>query len=607
MIIKDLFITGFGRFREQSILFDSRMNVIYGKNESGKSTIHAFIRAMLFSGGQDNPAIHALLEQYQPREENAPFEGLMRFQADHATWRLERNFSKTNRTIELTNESTGEKAKNPEAKLSHLIHGLTDSLYMNTISLNGLNNQVDSNMAPELKEHIRDLHESGILNLDITRAATWLVARKKEYEAKLNLQALIHLESVTDNIQTLEKEITEFPSTKKRQILQKESGDLRKAIRDAERKQKALVPALDQVKETLNKLNIDSMEAIEQKKKDAQADFEKYTGRSEEEGTPAKTGPLVFFFSAAIFSVVVAAIFYFRQQFIPSGVLSGISIMLYLIGSVFLRSSKKRIITPDKEDLEKRLEDVFKQYLGTRDISEDCLKAFEKKMDDFKQLYAQYEASAKLSENLSEEVSTYHKMYNDINAALDAIQKIQWETERRQEKLQELYLEKEALETQIEENAKVYEEITAISLAFRMLEELASTIHDSFGIYLDKTASRYIEEITIGSYNAILVDDSLQISLYANDQKVDIKLLGTTVLQQVYLSLRLALADFLYEQEPLPLLLDDCLALYDDERLEAALRLLERCYSGQILLFTSHKREGRTLKSYGINYQPVAL
>lgn len=48
MKIKSLDIYGYGRFIQRTIQFDEHFTEIYGENESGKSTIQAFIHSILF-------------------------------------------------------------------------------------------------------------------------------------------------------------------------------------------------------------------------------------------------------------------------------------------------------------------------------------------------------------------------------------------------------------------------------------------------------------------------------------------------------------------------------------------------------------------------------
>lgn len=48
MIIKQLNLDHFGKFHGREIDLNPGVNIIYGANESGKSTVHAFIQSMLF-------------------------------------------------------------------------------------------------------------------------------------------------------------------------------------------------------------------------------------------------------------------------------------------------------------------------------------------------------------------------------------------------------------------------------------------------------------------------------------------------------------------------------------------------------------------------------
>lgn len=48
MKLNDIQIQQFGKLKEKKIFLEDGINVIYGPNESGKSTLHGFIRSMFF-------------------------------------------------------------------------------------------------------------------------------------------------------------------------------------------------------------------------------------------------------------------------------------------------------------------------------------------------------------------------------------------------------------------------------------------------------------------------------------------------------------------------------------------------------------------------------
>ena len=48
MKITELILKNFGKFTNKQILLTDGINIIYGENESGKTTLHTFLKGMLF-------------------------------------------------------------------------------------------------------------------------------------------------------------------------------------------------------------------------------------------------------------------------------------------------------------------------------------------------------------------------------------------------------------------------------------------------------------------------------------------------------------------------------------------------------------------------------
>lgn len=120
MIIKELYIAEFGGIKNKKIEFgnDKRLNVIYGENESGKSTVFLFIKFMLYG-------LQRKSQTNTERERSLSWSGSvasgsMTVEHDGKEFRIERNFSDRVRgeklsilsldsgTAVVTNKSVGE-------------------------------------------------------------------------------------------------------------------------------------------------------------------------------------------------------------------------------------------------------------------------------------------------------------------------------------------------------------------------------------------------------------------------------------------------------------------------------------------------------------------
>ena len=131
----------------------------------------------------------------------------------------------------------------------------------------------------------------------------------------------------------------------------------------------------------------------------------------------------------------------------------------------------------------------------------------------------------------------------------------------------------------------------AALLAEDVLSESFSQVRRGYGATLEQKTLDIFSRLTLKNYNGVSVSKSLDMTVEKTGvfgmKEADYLSSGTY--DQAYLSLRLAISALMNEGETLPILLDDVLSLYDDERAAAALEFLnEYSRTTQCILFTCH-------------------
>lgn len=138
-------------------------------------------------------------------------------------------------------------------------------------------------------------------------------------------------------------------------------------------------------------------------------------------------------------------------------------------------------------------------------------------------------------------------------------------------------------------------EYTSIRMAMDALEQANTTLQNRFSPALGRRAAEIFSILSEGRYNGVTLDRSFHLSAEpANDIVYrDAQLLSAGASDQLYLAVRLAICELVLPEAPaVPIILDDALANFDDQRCAAALRWLkETAKTRQILLFTCHERE----------------
>ncbi len=166
MIIKELHLTNFGKFNNKKILLDNNMNIIYGKNEAGKSTIFYFIVGMFYGFYKPYIKTRKLLElheTYKPWSGGGYLGNLVFYDEKiNRTVQIERNFDQRNESITVIDISTGQDITDtypihpifrlPDIAGVHL--GMSYTTFINTLGIKQLGQKTDSNFDKELKESV---------------------------------------------------------------------------------------------------------------------------------------------------------------------------------------------------------------------------------------------------------------------------------------------------------------------------------------------------------------------------------------------------------------------------------------------------------------------
>ena len=145
------------------------------------------------------------------------------------------------------------------------------------------------------------------------------------------------------------------------------------------------------------------------------------------------------------------------------------------------------------------------------------------------------------------------------------------------------------------ERDTLQDEYNAIALAMDALGRANTSLQNRFSPALGKRAAELFGRLTGGRYQAVLLDRSFHAAAEETGTPVarDVLSLSQGAADQLYLAVRLAICELVLPAEKsVPLVLDDALTNFDDERCAAALDLLlEFSRTRQILLLTCQHRE----------------
>ena len=101
MRLLSLYINGFGKFKNKELKFSEKMNIVYGYNEAGKSTIFMFIKAMFYGleRAKGRASKSDTWTKFKPWGNGDIYGGSLRFSYRDKDYRIERDFKKCRYTL----------------------------------------------------------------------------------------------------------------------------------------------------------------------------------------------------------------------------------------------------------------------------------------------------------------------------------------------------------------------------------------------------------------------------------------------------------------------------------------------------------------------------
>ena len=591
MRLLDLHIDGFGKFHDRTVRFEDGMNLVYGKNEAGKSTLHTFIRCILFGmeRGRGRAARNDLFTRFEPWQNKGAYGGWIRLEKNGIIYRIERNFQKDLKVPTIIDETAGKEVEPTKSFLDFLLCGLTETTYNNTISIGQLKSATDSGMVTELRKYIANMNTTGT--------------------------------SLLGEIRSIEKEIAAPEYENQLQSYQELRSRVKSQLAQKQEERETLLQKIAKGRQVLSAAQFTDESSIIGYRDSARASYQEYENAK---AASEKKGALVLSVLFLLFAVLAGlgigfpgTLARFAAELLPGAAhavdhsayltLCAMMAVMFASAGLFLMFRYK---TRKKETamVGKLLQETFSRHLGDSAISADAMAAFEARMEEFIRLSQVLERSENSIKEQAEQITSLQQQEVSCEENISKQQRTQWELEKKLDHLTHCKDQVEALKQVLEENERIREEITAIDLALETMTELSGTIRDSFGLYLNKSASQLVNSITGGIYSSMSVDENLNIFMNTPTRLVPVEQVSSGTMDQIYLALRLAAARLLQgDGDQMPLIFDDSFVLYDDERLRTALKWLSQSWPGQIIIFTCHQREAQMLTACQVPYGMVEM
>ncbi len=647
MKIEKVQINAFGNLENKQIELDENINIIKGKNESGKSTFLKFIVDMFYGISKNKRGKEfSDYDRYKPWN-NEEFSGKITYKLDNGKkYEVFRDFNKKNPKIyneegeDISKEYTIDKVVG--SKFFTEQTKIEENTFLSTFAACQTEVKLEKQEQNVLVQKLANLAGTGEDNVSYKKALEKL--NKKQVEEigtlrttgrPMNLvkEEQFKLQDEIGELETYKEEryiIDENKNTLERKVQENEQElEILKQIKRLYENRKIEEQKLE-IQQTLINSDEEKIQKLESEKKEIELECQEIENninkKSENKaGKKQKTKIkniimlLIFIIGIALGISCMQKIVVVIIAFSIAAVMAGLLIM----SAIKSKKENKKIqeINEQKKLAEKQLE-LSKNEIEKLNAQIEMLnKTKEEKIIEIQN--QKQKINIKLQEKL-QEIENEYKISNiqvDSNISYK-IENLQEELNKNKLALHKLELDKNSIMPKLEKLASMEEQLQelnekeimlkneneAIELAKEVLETAYIKMKENVTPKFTENLSKNIEKISNGKYQKVKINDEEGIIVEKqNGEYVSAEKLSVGTIEQLYLSLRFGAISELSE-ESMPIILDEAFAYYDEERLKNILTYINKEYkNNQIIIFTCTNREIEILDKEEIKYNLVEM
>ena len=658
MKINKLKINSYGKLKEKEINFQDGINLIYGQNEAGKSTLIKFITNSFYGISKNKKGKEVSdFDKYKPWS-GEEFSGKLEYELDNKEkYEIYRDFSKKNPKIfnenmeDISKEFNIDKNKGNEFFYEQT--KIDEDLFLSTLAINQSEVKLENQAQNFLIQKIANLAQTGDDSISFKRVIDRInrrqldeIGTERSREKPINIVAR-NLQELTNEKENLEKyknfkyEFEDKENDLNDEILnlENESNFLREIKLQNENEK--IENEKIKIKENIEKENLEKINLLNNKINELKINNKNILEKYLEKNSKNKNNKInknkiknklikklnIIFILLIIINILQFIIIknnIFKYIFL-------LTVPTFLIFYIFLINKEKNKIKNNEKIEKNKFNEINLKLMNLENEKKLIENNQKNNIDELNKIKNEFN----LKNNLEKEKikNKYlnkiekNKINNFIN--LNNLENINFEIEKNQKNLNNkkielhtLNLDKKNIEPQLDNLSKIEEELVnnnnkmstlqnlniSMNLAKEVLNEAYEKMKNSVTPKFTENLSNNISNITNGKYDKVMFNESegLIVAL-ENGDYVPVNRFSIGTIDQLYLSLRLSMINELSD-ESVPIFLDEAFAFYDDDRLENILEYLNTKFSDrQIIIFTCTNREKNILKNKNIDYNYIEL